>query len=185
VGQWRIRRRSHSWAARSRVERRGRPRKGVVQPRTQPSCTSQVRLGLCKVACRRLRTRAPERDRRPPGVGVRLPPCSFVHQPAHAYRRLGVVKRAVVSDIESNAVAHAGHGTAHRTLRAGVSSNDGQSRRAASSTAGTPAVPNVDGSGSVGEVSVQACEERQFWRGRLDPHPRSVSRHTTSGRRLS
>ena len=74
VGQWRIRRRSHSWVARGRVERGGRPRKGVVQPRTQPSCTSQVRLGLCKVACRRLRTRrAPERDRRLPGVGVKLP----------------------------------------------------------------------------------------------------------------
>ena len=36
----------------------GRPRKGVVQPRTRPSCTNEVRLGLCTVACRRLRTRA-------------------------------------------------------------------------------------------------------------------------------
>ena len=68
-----IRRRSLSWAARGRVERGGRPRKGVVQPRTQPSCTSQVRLGLCKVACRRLSTCGRQRDRRLPGVGVRIP----------------------------------------------------------------------------------------------------------------
>jgi hypothetical protein len=36
---------------------------------------------------------------------------------------------------------------------------------AASGIAGTPALPNVDGRGSVADASLQACEQQKYWRG--------------------
>jgi hypothetical protein len=51
----------------------------------------------------------------------------------------------------------------HRTLGSRLSEIRGdRASPALSGIAGTPALPNVDGSGSVAEASRQACEERQL-----------------------
>jgi hypothetical protein len=101
----------------------------------------------------------PDGERRTPNQGADHPsaePIGVRHDPLWRAPELGwdvrhshgttptpndgsaLVKRAVVGDVESRAMAHARQRDAHRTLRAGrVLERQGKSRPAASSTAGS------------------------------------------------